>query len=320
MKILNEIKINGVLLMDSKIVKGKRIFLLENSTVLTSKEVNRKTKIFIKCSLSGLWIKRTYSERFLSKKQYVCPKSSVSAERNGMYGKHMSEKNKEIISKNSKGNKFRLGKKFTKEQRDKRSKILFGSGNSFYGKKHSEETIKRISKSKIGKGLGKENPFYGKKHSEDAIRKIKEKGDLWRSKNKDLFIESCKNGAYKSMIVQSGFEKKSSCETKVEEELIKRNLSYKYNKVYDKRYQYDFTINENILIEVQGNFWHANPKYYGDGLKPLNDIQKEKTKRDKEKYNWAITNGFSIYYIWEDEIKEKNFSVLDSISDNDIYT
>lgn len=42
----------------------------------------------------------------------------------------------------------RFGKSFTKEQREKRSKLLSGKNNPFYGKKHSELTKQKISKSK----------------------------------------------------------------------------------------------------------------------------------------------------------------------------
>lgn len=37
-----------------------------------------------------------------------------------------------------------------------------GEGNSFYGKSHSEETKKRISKKKTGKMTGKDHPSFGK--------------------------------------------------------------------------------------------------------------------------------------------------------------
>lgn len=45
--------------------------------------------------------------------------------------------------------------------------------------------------------------------------------------------------------------------------------------------QYDFIIGDKILLEVHGDYWHANPKKYEN--KKLNDTQLYKIKRDEEK-------------------------------------
>ena len=45
-----------------------------------------------------------------------------------------------------------------------------GKNNSFYGKKHSPEALKKISEA----SKGKKNSFYGKKHSDASRRKISE--------------------------------------------------------------------------------------------------------------------------------------------------
>ncbi len=49
-----------------------------------------------------------------------------------------------------------------------------GERNNFYGKHHTEETKKKISEAKKGKGAGEDNPFYGKHHTEEARRKVSE--------------------------------------------------------------------------------------------------------------------------------------------------
>jgi len=51
---------------------------------------------------------------------------------------------------------------------------------------------------------------------------------------------------------------------------------------------FDFKIDPNVLIEVQGDYWHS--------------LEKNKS-RDIEKANWAKNNGFQIVEIWENEIK-----------------
>lgn len=60
-----------------------------------------------------------------------------------------------------------------------------GDKNSFYGKKHSNESKIAISESRKGKYCGENNPNYGKTHSQDTRRKISEsrKGKYSGDKN-----------------------------------------------------------------------------------------------------------------------------------------
>ncbi len=83
---------------------------------------------------------------------------------------------------------FNKGKTFSKETRKKmsdarRGKIVssetcaklsyakMGEKNGMYGKKHSEETKKKIS-AKCSSISSENNPMYGKKHSEEAKKKM----------------------------------------------------------------------------------------------------------------------------------------------------
>ena len=84
-----------------------------------------------------------------------------------------------------------VGKVISKEIRDKISNSLKGKNNPFYGKKHSKETLLKISlssSSRKGKyktsnktkqilselHSGNKNPFFGKKHSEETKFKMKQ--------------------------------------------------------------------------------------------------------------------------------------------------
>lgn len=50
---------------------------------------------------------------------------------------------------------------------------MFGKENPFYGKKHSEETRKKMSENHAD-FFGEKNPFYNKKHTEETKNKISE--------------------------------------------------------------------------------------------------------------------------------------------------
>lgn len=69
-----------------------------------------------------------------------------------------------------------------------------GKNNPFYGKKHSEETKKKVSKSRKGKCLGNKNAL-GYKHTDIARKKISEASKkLWKN-HKNKMIESLPRGA-----------------------------------------------------------------------------------------------------------------------------
>jgi hypothetical protein len=81
-------------------------------------------------------------------------------------------------------------------------------------------------------------------------------------------------------------EKQSKCKINEIEramwaELEKSGLKFKYNKILHMRFQYDFIINDNILLEVQGDYWHANPEIY-------NRNGDDQTKKKLYPYNLDI--------------------------------
>jgi len=80
---------------------------------------------------------------------------------------------------------------------------------------------------------------------------------------------------------------------------------------------YDFKINET-LIELNGDFWHANPNKYNsdDILKfPGGDVTaKNIWEKDEFKKQLAINNGYNIIYFWEKELKNKE--TLNKIKQN----
>jgi len=66
-----------------------------------------------------------------------------------------------------------------------------GEAHPFFGRKHTIETRKKISKSHVNNS-GKNHPFYGKKHSEETIKKMSEthKGKKLSLKHKKKISEA----------------------------------------------------------------------------------------------------------------------------------
>jgi very-short-patch-repair endonuclease len=91
-----------------------------------------------------------------------------------------------------------------------------------------------------------------------------------------------------------------------------QQMIIRYGKGHSrKHYLYDIYIKKyNLIIEINGDFWHANPNKYKETDKlnlPSGMITaKEIWNKDSEKKSMAIEYGYNIIEIWESEIKLKN--------------
>ena len=84
--------------------------------------------------------------------------------------------------------------------------------------------------------------------------------------------------------------------------LKEKNKVFEVNKPIGN-YSADILM-DKIVIEINGNYWHANPTIYKDNL---NSTQKANVKRDKLKKKFLESQGYKIIYIWEEEIKQNCF-------------
>ena len=94
-------------------------------------------------------------------------------------------------------------------------------------------------------------------------------------------------------------------ETKIEKaiarELSKRNIIFISQYSIDKSFVCDFALPKyKIIIECDGDYWHANPKLYSK----LNKIQKRKVKIDKFKDEYLKRNGWKVLRFFESNIKK----------------
>jgi group I intron endonuclease len=91
-----------------------------------------------------------------------------------MKGKHHSKEYKIGMSKRMLGNQYAVGTKHSDEDRRKTSERMKGNKfNAWAGKKHSEETKKRMSLAQIG-NQNSVGCWKGRKHSEETKRRMSE--------------------------------------------------------------------------------------------------------------------------------------------------
>ena len=181
---------------------------------------------------------------------------------------------------------------------------------------------------------------YGEEKGKQIWDKIKH--DRGKSSRYEYYVEKYGNEAPKKwaeriQAIGKHYDSKSSCISSLNkiigEFLTQNNIEFESEFILwetDVRPRYyDFKIG-NILIELNGTFWHADPRKYKEtdilkfpGTNGI--VAKDIWEKDKIKRNLAINNGFQIIYYWELEIidpvaleKIKNEIINYAISENKI--
>lgn len=106
--------------------------------------------------------------------------------------------------------------------------------------------------------------------------------------------------ARKALNFESSLEKRiKKCLIDLDEDFLPHVFLWRFN--------YDIMLSDKILIEVQGDFWHANPKKYKSTDILLGGLAAQSVwDKDKKKFEIARKNGYTVIAIWEDEIRNKN--------------
>jgi hypothetical protein len=185
-----------------------------------------------------------------------------------------------------------------------------GEGNPFYGKTHKKESIKKISKSRKGKGTGNSNsmsnPIWRKKAS-DNLKKKWGSGEL--EKTRKLMSEHMKKTIKLGKI-------KSGITSKKEKEIIQ--FLKEHNIPSTQSYRVDTKICDiyipslNLIIEYFGDYWHCNPNKYNEDYfnQKKNMSAKEIWNYDKMKIDLIINYGYNLEVIWETELKSNNNKII----------
>ena len=75
-------------------------------------------------------------------------------------------------------------------------------------------------------------------------------------------------------------------------------------------FNYDFYIpSKNILIEVDGDYWHAHP----DKFTELNNMQRKNKGLDKLKTKHAADRNYQLLRFWEHDITANRFDVVQNL-------
>ncbi len=200
-----------------------------------------------------------------------------------------------------------------------------------WGDPKSEKRVKAISnarKEKFASGEynhildsikeNRKDPKLGKKISEGSkgVPKPKPEGFGIGRKHSEETKEKMSESAIERIIITD-----QNHTSKLEEKflIVLDVLDIEYQRFfYAKPIKafYDFYLPKyNMLIEVDGDFWHCNPISFPN---PIYESQKNNLKRDKVKNQWALENGYKLLRFWEydinNNIKEVKKILLENIT------
>ena len=223
-------------------------------------------------------------------------------------GKHHSEQWKIEQSKRMIGNKNRLGMHNSEESKKKLSQAQ--KGNKYrVGTFHTEETKQKIRLKNIGRKL---LPF-----TEEHKRKISE------SEKGKIVSEQTRQKIRINRLNQIFPQKDTSIEIKIQQALIKLNISFEKHKSLLNITQTDVFIkseDKGIVIYADGCYWHGCEQCF-DRNKIANSKQGKYILTKKSIDNLTVLKlqkeGYKVLRFWEHDINN-NFE--DKVLDEIIFT
>ena len=96
--------------------------------------------------------------------------------------------------------------------------------------------------------------------------------------------------------------------------LDKLEIPYKQN-VPLNRYCVDFLVNESLIVECYGDFWHCNPKFYDAEYynKALKCQAQDKWSKDANRRHILEEMGYRFIVVWETDLKKHPKEIIKEI-------
>jgi G:T-mismatch repair DNA endonuclease (very short patch repair protein) len=217
-----------------------------------------------------------------------------------------SGKKRPKISEATRKKMSEAAKNMSKETRKKISKTLTG-------RKRSDSIKKKISESSKGKKMSeaakKKISEVAKKRpkiSEVTRKKMSESGKISANRPEKL-AQTRKHRA-----TQKFPFKDTKIEIITQTILEKNNIDFVKHKTFkfEKSFhQADIVIEPDKVIEVNGDYWHFNPKTYdGESIQRLRQKTlkaKDVWERDKKIIEGIKQQGYKVLVVWESELKDE---------------
>jgi G:T-mismatch repair DNA endonuclease (very short patch repair protein) len=197
--------------------------------------------------------------------------------------------------------------------RSQSKKMMFGTCNDVCRQKKIAENSLKISQSHWCKSARADeicNKRIQTRKQNDVL--LNREYVAWNKGKRGMYSAETIRKISDAALAQ--FSKKVFRKTNVEkayEEILKSlNVEYVYSYVFNRR-QFDFFIPSiKTFVEIHGDFWHGNPKFWGSQNKPLREHQKMKRLDDFVKKNLVERFGYRYIEFWENDIYKNSNNVV----------
>lgn len=215
------------------------------------------------------------------------------------------------FGKFKRGHQTRVNKNYFGDPKSpKRVAKIIATRKAKFASGEYDHVIKAIKKNRKDPGLGDKISKGAK-----GIPKPKPKGfgkDRIQSKEtRDRMSKSHKINWKNGTIGKKHYT--SKLEDKFEVFLLELKIEYKkFFKIANQKYFYDFYLPKyNLIIEVDGDFFHSNPIKYPNG--PVYKTQIKNYETDQIKNKLAKLNGFKLLRFWESDINNGPKSITETL-------
>lgn len=189
-----------------------------------------------------------------------------------------------------------------------------GKGNPMYGistwnKGLTAETDVRLKNMGLKNRGRKASEKTKQKQRENMFKRIKNGEILHNKPHSEKTKEKLRESTAK-LWSEGVFNRVSSIHVKMRDFLNSLSLKSEFKEEFQVKYfSLDFAFPDaKIGIEVDGDYYHVNPKFYPNG--PISAIQKRNFGRDKAKNKFLSQNGWILLRFWECEINAETYKEI----------
>lgn len=168
------------------------------------------------------------------------------------------------------------------------------------------------------RGTSSRNKWEKRLIEEEGITNVFQREDV-KKKSLDTILDKYGKELWLHSITVRGSGIVSKLNKQVFEILEKNsiNFSIEFKVKCEKRYYYSYDIlieGEKKIIEINGDYWHCNPRKYAHDHIYLKGSSREKTAKDKwkedeDKINFIRDKGYQVLVIWEMDLKNDKIMV-----------
>jgi ABC-type uncharacterized transport system substrate-binding protein/very-short-patch-repair endonuclease len=225
-------------------------------------------------------------------------------------------KNYEIINK-----PFSFYEEYKLAFRKMRRENSLGEKNVNYGKKLKDKPESyKIFREKVKKRGQVWTEEHKKQHSERMLGSSNWIRGKTRSDEYKKHISEIKKEQYREGLIKIQRINISKAEKEIAEWFKNNNIEFiPQFRIQGISFIYDFCLPKyNLIIEYNGNYWHADPKIYKSGTllkrpKCKEVLVDEIWERDKVKKEEIEAKGYKLVYIWENNYKKEKEKLLNNL-------